>query len=360
MISPDSFRVSRNYFQTIYLQIQIDMNSQSNTLPICEVRIPTYKRPKTLRRVLESLKDQTYPCWKAIVFDNSPEQEAKDVVSDLHDDRIIYQPHPKNIGGPKNIDLSLQAKSMLGGKYAFSIEDNNYVYPNMIKENIETLQKENINIILRNQEIRYDDDNGISQATGETTRGKWFKQGVYSPIEVHAAMFFCEGLSNGGLFWDTENIKTDFALGDFPVQDGWYQEIFRGLKVVEPIYFDARIGSVYTVIRDYKSVGRGSRLPGRLATPSKCNKATQAILRYLLDRHGSELIQKAKIIASYNDENTRILEHQLLNIMYTEHDFKHVNFINRIFLLCKHFVRAKTAGDGFQLALKACDVAQSA
>lgn len=329
-----------------------DLQAPKENYPICEVRMPTYKRPKTLLRALKSLQEQTYPHWKAIVFDNSSEQEAKSVVADLNDDRIIYRPHAKNIGGPKNLDLSLQSKSILGGKYACMLEDDNYLYPDTLRENIETLKREKVNILLRNQETRFDEDDGTSKPTGKTTRGKWFKQGVYSPLELYASMFFCEGLSVGGLFWDAENIKTDFTLGDFSVQDSWYQEIFRSLRVVEPIYFDARLGSVYTIIKDYQSVGRGSKLPALLATPAQYNKATQAILRYLLKVYGAELIQKAKVIANYSEENLETLEHQLLNILYINYPFESIALPKRVLLLCKHFIRERTSSNDLQTALK--------
>ena len=320
--------------------------------PECEVRIPTYKRPETLRRTIESLQQQTYPFWKAVILDNSSEQEAKSIVTAANDDRIIYQPHPKNIGGAKNIDLSLQPKSMLGCKYACALEDDNYLYPASIEENIETLKRENVSILLRNQEIRTDSKDGIPKATGDTTRGQWFKKGTYSPFDLYAMIFFCEGLSNGGLFWDTETIKTNFTLGDFYVQDGWYQEIFRSLRVTEPIFFDPRVGSVYTILEDYKSASRGSNLPALFSTHPRYNRMAQAILRHLIKVYGEEIIERAKAIAAGNEENLRTLEYQLLNAIYTKYPFQYVSMPERVLLIFKHSVRNFYSGNSFEEALK--------
>jgi glycosyltransferase involved in cell wall biosynthesis len=46
-------------------------------MSLCEVRIPTYKRPDLLKRALSNLRKQTYDNWQAIAFDDSPEQEVK-------------------------------------------------------------------------------------------------------------------------------------------------------------------------------------------------------------------------------------------------------------------------------------------
>lgn len=329
-----------------------DQQASYRDNPICEIRIPTYKRPQSLRRALESLQKQTYPFWRAIVLDNSPDQEAKEVVAALKDSRIVYYPHPHNIGGARNIDLALQSKSILGGKYACSLEDDNYFFPDCIQENIEILKREKVSILLRNQEIRFDREDGTSQPTGETTRGQWFNRGIYSPLELYASMFFCEGLSNGGLFWDTETIKTDFTLGNFCIKDGWYQEIFRTLRVVEPIYFEPNVGSAYTILRSYRAAGRGSKLPRFLATPAKHNRATQAILRYMLRLYGQELLDKAKIIARSSDQNLKTLEYQLLNALYIDYRFQRIPLLGRILLLCKNAFRRLLSGTQFYPALK--------
>ncbi|MBT9313491.1 glycosyltransferase family 2 protein [Leptothoe kymatousa] len=320
--------------------------------PICEIRIPTYRRPHSLQRALESLQNQTYPFWRAVVLDNSPDKEAEAVVEELQDQRIVYYHHPKNIGGTRNIDLALYPQNILGGKYACSLEDDNYLFPSCLQENIDILQRENVSILLRNQEIRMDGEDGVSQSTGETTRDKWFQRGIYSPLELYASLFFCEGLSNGGLFWDTETIRTDFTLGDCAVKDAWYQEILRTLRVVEPIYFEPTVGSAYTVLGDYQAAGRGSQLPKFLATPAKNNRATQAILRYMLKLYGKDLVEKADVIANYSDENFVAFEYQLLNALYTEHSFQTIRRRHQLLLLGKNACRRLFFKQHFDAVLK--------
>ena len=179
---------------------------------LCEVRIPTYKRPKLLKRAIESLLKQTCTSWIAIVMDDSPEQEARDIVNRYNDNRITYNPNKVNLGRYANLDQVFQSTAYAGSSYAFVLEDDNYLFPDFIKANIESLQQNNVSIILRNQEMRME-GNGKSVPTGKTTRGDWFYSKIYEPLEMHSYLFFHTGISNGGLFWDTKKIKFNLQIG---------------------------------------------------------------------------------------------------------------------------------------------------
>lgn len=52
--------------------------------------IPTYNRARLLQRCLQSVKDQTYHNWEAIVVDNYSEDDTEDVIKSFNDDRIKY------------------------------------------------------------------------------------------------------------------------------------------------------------------------------------------------------------------------------------------------------------------------------
>lgn len=60
--------------------------------------LPTYKRPKILRRALKSILDQTYSKWECIVVDDDPKSSAKSVLDIYNDDRLRYVSHNTNRG----------------------------------------------------------------------------------------------------------------------------------------------------------------------------------------------------------------------------------------------------------------------
>jgi len=310
-------------------------------MSLCEVRIPTYKRPDLLDRALKSLIAQTHKNWLALVLDDSPAQEAKAVVEALNDSRIIYQPHKTNLGRSKNIDYAFHSKAYVGGTYAFVLEDDNYLFPKFIEENINALNVKQVSIVLRNQEMRLE-KNGVSAPMNATTRGRWFSQGVYTPQQLHTRLFFCEGVSNGGLFWNTQTIQSDLQVGD-RVEHSWHQELFRTLSIQEKIVFESIPLCVFTEFeRTYK----------KLNLSPKHNRGTQSILIYLVKRYGNAIVQEAQKLAIEQDVQP-VLERKLLNAFYLKYPFQQVSKVESLSILAKSLARYYLYKDPFKRLLAA-------
>lgn len=318
-------------------------------MSLCEVRIPTYKRPALLKRALTSLVEQSYPNWQAIVLDDSPDREAQQIVEDFEDGRILYKANQKNLGGVKNIDSAFSSTGYFGGTYAFVLEDDNYLFPDFIAENIYSIEKNQVGIILRNQEFRIEKD-GNSVTTGETTRGLWFEQGSYDPFQIRARLFFNESISNGGLFWHTGKIKSNLQVGPEVVQFP-YQELIRALLIKELIYFEAKPLCVFTGFhqeeKNQQPVDKINKMYRSFMGAPKHNRGTQAILKYLIDIYGSAIIQEAQKLAITNDRQ-RTLERQLLNALYLNYDFKQINRLGIIQYLTKYSLRYYLFADPFK------------
>jgi glycosyltransferase involved in cell wall biosynthesis len=138
-------------------------------MALCEVRIPTYQRPQLLKRALTSLVDQTYSNWVAIVMDDSPQQEAQAVVESIADERIHYAPNATQLGCAGNINRAFATRSLVGGHYACILEDDNWLLPTFLAENIAALNIHGVDLLLRNQAIW---QQGVEATpTGRTTRG---------------------------------------------------------------------------------------------------------------------------------------------------------------------------------------------
>lgn len=306
-------------------------------MSLCEIRISTYKRPELLKRAIDSVITQTYDNWCALVFDDSPEQEARVIVEAYKDSRIIYKPHLMNLGRAKNLDHSFQSKAYIGGEYAFVLEDDNYLFPKFIAENIKVIEATGVNIVLRNQEWRLE-KNGTSVPTNNTTRGRWFHQGIYDPIELRSRLFFCEGISNGGLFWKTSKIKSNLQIGD-QVKHSWHQELFRTLRIEEPICFELYPLCVFTEFE------RDTRRPFNLAP--NWSRASQAIWIYLIDKYGDLIIQEAQKLASEQGVEV-LLERNLLNAFYFKYSYEKLGKLEALKTLTKSFLRYLLFPDPFQ------------
>jgi glycosyltransferase involved in cell wall biosynthesis len=312
-------------------------------MSLCEIRIPTYKRPKLLKRAIDSVLAQTYENWRVLVFDDSPEQEAQAVVEACNDNRILYKPHLTNFGCSKNLDHCFQSKAYIYGEYAFVLEDDNYLFPNFIAENINAIKSTGVNIVLRNQEWRLE-KNGDSITTNRTTRGQWFHQGLYNPIQLRSRLFFCEGISNGGLFWQTNKIKSNLQIGE-QIKHPWHQELFRTLRVKEPIWFEPNCLCVFTEFdrEDTTSIKLAPELPAKLT------RASQSIWIYLVNKYGDSIIQEAQKIA-VDQKVEALLERQLINAFWFKYKFKNLSKLNALHILSKAMLRYILFKDPFKNA----------
>jgi len=76
----------------------------ANSHPLITTIIPTYRRPRLLRRAIGSVLAQTYPHLQVCIYDNASGDETPAVVDEMarSDSRLKYHCHPENIAPLKN------------------------------------------------------------------------------------------------------------------------------------------------------------------------------------------------------------------------------------------------------------------
>lgn len=259
--------------------------------------MPTYNRPDMLRRAIESLQKQTFPHWKAVVFDDSTSFGARDVIQSLNDDRITYKKNEIRMGAAGNIDQCFSPHAMFSGHYGCLLEDDNYWLPEFLSELRESIIKTDSRLILVNQEIN--DERSGFQGQEPTTRGDWFFDGMVSPLYLRATLLLMEGISNGGLVWRLED-KIDLRVGP-TVKEAGLQEACRSLLIGIPFLFISKALAVWTSMPQsesarsqdtYRSFGRGM----------------QSLRSFVLRRHGRSVVDIARSIALRRSLNSRLTE----------------------------------------------------
>lgn len=259
--------------------------------------MPTYNRPEMLRRAIESLQSQTYPHWRATVFDDSTSAGARDVVQSAGDDRITYKKNHVRMGAAGNIDQCFSPQAMFSGHYGCLLEDDNYWLPEFLAELTRNINRTDSQLILANQKIN--DEGGGFPNQDATTRGDWFFDGTVSPLYLRASLLLMEGISNGGLVWRLED-KIDLRVGP-TVKEAGLQEVCRSLLVHIPFLFISQALAVWTSVppsdsaraqETYRSFGRGM----------------QSIRSFVLRRHGRTVVDMAKPIAQRRELSSRLLE----------------------------------------------------
>ena len=78
--------------------------------PLITVIIPTFRRPKSLRRAILSVLNQTFSAFQVCVYDDTSNDNTQKVVTELAetDPRIKYYCHEQNIGAMANFNYGLK------------------------------------------------------------------------------------------------------------------------------------------------------------------------------------------------------------------------------------------------------------
>ncbi len=108
--------------------------------PIITTVIPTYRRPRLLRRAILSVLNQTYPHVCVCVYDNASGDETEKVVRQLiqKDSRVRYHRHPENIGLFNNFNYGLQE---VEPPFFSLLSDDDVLVPTFYEETIKAFRQ---------------------------------------------------------------------------------------------------------------------------------------------------------------------------------------------------------------------------
>ncbi len=98
-------------------------------MPEVSVILPTYNRSKLLPVSVKSALGQSFADLEVVIIDDSPDDEGKNIVKNLNDDRIKYIHHnnPKGLSYARNVGIANSS-----GKYVAFLDDDDSWHPNKI------------------------------------------------------------------------------------------------------------------------------------------------------------------------------------------------------------------------------------
>jgi hypothetical protein len=111
-----------------------------DTEPLITTIIPTFRRPKLLRRAIRSVLNQTYPFFRVCIYDNASGDETASVVEDfaMRDGRVQYICRAENIGACRNfVDAARRIDTPL---FSF-LSDDDVLLPNFYKTALAGFEK---------------------------------------------------------------------------------------------------------------------------------------------------------------------------------------------------------------------------
>lgn len=188
--------------------------------PLITTIIPTYRRPKLLRRAIKSALNQTYPHLRVCVYDDASNDETADVMAELikEDSRVSYYCHSKNVGSLGNYNYGLKN---VRTPFFSLLSDDDILLPEFYEAAIKSLDAYPEAAFCATEVIGMKTDGTIM----ETANSTW-GDGYYLPPEGLLAMF--------------EN-------GHHPPI--WTGTLFRTMVIEHIGLFDDKVGATYD--RDY-------------------------------------------------------------------------------------------------------------
>jgi glycosyltransferase involved in cell wall biosynthesis len=102
----------------------------SNKVPFISIIVPTYNRAHLIKRTLQSVLDQEFDDYELIVVDDGGNDNTKEIVTCMNDDRIIYYKKDNTErGASRNYGWSKAQ-----GLYITFLDSDDIFYPTHLKE----------------------------------------------------------------------------------------------------------------------------------------------------------------------------------------------------------------------------------
>jgi glycosyltransferase involved in cell wall biosynthesis len=128
--------------------------------PFVSVVIPTYNHANFLGRALQSVLDQTYPNWEALVIDNHSQDNTSEVVKSFGDPRIrLLKIHNQGvIAASRNMGMR-----EANGEWIAFLDSDDFWYPKKLETIMTAVESNDAFDVLSNDELKVDIKTGVKK-----------------------------------------------------------------------------------------------------------------------------------------------------------------------------------------------------
>jgi len=107
--------------------------------------IPTYNSPKTLKRLLDSVFDQSFTDYEVVVSDDSSNDDVEKVVKSYSDNRVSYYHNEEPLGTPENWNNAVRKSK---GEYIKIMHhDDWFVNRDALRLMVDTMEKQGADFV---------------------------------------------------------------------------------------------------------------------------------------------------------------------------------------------------------------------
>lgn len=177
--------------------------------PLITTILPTYRRPRLLRRALRSVLAQTYPHFQICVYDNHSGDATAAVVQEFSgaDPRVKYICHAENIGMVRNF---VQAMNRVETPYFSFLSDDDFLLPDFYATAMQECERYPAAAFASMLTLNVD-----GQCRLHSHQVLDWRAGCYAPPEGLRAF-----LKNGFLTWTAMLFRSDIVKPLGPLDGG--------------------------------------------------------------------------------------------------------------------------------------------
>lgn len=153
------------------------MNSCSpDASPLVTTIIPTFQRPRLLKRAMASALEQAGVPLKVCVFDNASSDDTSAVVGSLakEDHRLQYYCHENNLGAAANFEYGFRS---VDTPFFSVLSDDDYLLPGFYKHAVDDLSRHPEAMFWAGITLNVDECNEVWDARG----ANWNREGLFTP-----------------------------------------------------------------------------------------------------------------------------------------------------------------------------------
>lgn len=136
---------SSEWYKAEYGLVRGEIVTQPNEKPLLvSVVTRTRNRPETLRKTLESLRNQTYKNFETVVIEDGEPLCEGMLLSDFSDMRITYKATGKSIGRAAAANMGVK---LAKGEYINFLDDDDYLLPEHIEIGVQSLLSKETDLV---------------------------------------------------------------------------------------------------------------------------------------------------------------------------------------------------------------------
>jgi glycosyltransferase involved in cell wall biosynthesis len=136
--------------------------------------IPTYNRADRVLMAIKSVFHQSFKDFELIIIDDASSDNTNEVVTNLHDPRIVYIRHERNKGAPVARNKGIKNAK---GKYIALLDDDDEWLPEKLESQVELFERspENVGLVYTWAKV-VDEKGSLLREWRSNTRGSVLKE----------------------------------------------------------------------------------------------------------------------------------------------------------------------------------------